>query len=359
MALSPIITNLLYGASQVAVGTGITFSQATTPATRVRSCEFKPAGQLALTRDGTYTATGVPVVAVQGARFFEISLEVEVFRFSSYTDIDSSPISWLLKACGTVTATTFDPGSGVVDAIALDFSPIFNPPTSPVPCTIEKHEIGGDRYRATDCIGVITAIEGDANAELIIKATLKGAWSTPVASTFTAAAADYGASEALQTPMLFMGAALTSGIRRTNGTTEQTFTGLRNVGIVPAMTVTERLSALAGAINGYATPFLTRSGASDSVAFTVDEQPEGDGVTDLSVWANWVAMAQNRDFRLTINEGTGLQRMFALMSVVQYTDPPVQNTSQPLRQYDLAAMAKDPYDGSTAAGLRLLFTAGV
>lgn len=359
MALSPIITNLLYGASQVALGTGITINQASNQATRVRACEFKPAGQLALTRDGTFTATGVPVVAVQGGRFWEINIEVELFRFADYTDIDSSPISWLLKACADVSATTYDPGSGAVNVISLAFGPLYNPPTTPVPCTIEMHQINGNRYRATDCMGVITAIEGDANAELIVKATLKGTWSTPVASTFTAAAADYGASEAIQTPMLFMGAALTSGLRRTNGSTEQTFTGLRNVGIVPAMTVTERLSALAGAVNGYAAPFVTRSGASDSVAFTVDQQPEGDGSTDLSVWANWVAMAQNRSFMLSCNEGTGLQRMFALMSVVQYTDPPVLNSSQPLRQYDLAAMSKDPYDGSTPAGLRLLFAAGV
>ena len=157
--------------------------------------------------------------------------------------------------------------------------------------------------------------------------------------------------------MIFMGASLTSGIRRTNGSTEQTFTGLRQFGVTPAMTIAPRQSVLSGAVNGYTMPYLTRSGESDTVGFTVDAHEEGDGTDDLSVWANWVAQAA-RQFRLTVNEGSGLQKLVLQMNDAQYNEPPVDSTAMPYREYDLIAAAKDPVTGATSAGLDIYFLAG-
>jgi hypothetical protein len=263
----------------------------------------------------------------------------------------------LLKATGALTATTYDPGTGSAAAINLRFSAAYNPPTAPVPLTIEKHEIGGNRYRATDCFAVITGIAADGQKEILVDLQLVGLWSTPVASTFTAAAADYGASQALQTPTIFTGASLVSGIQNNIGT-EQTFTGLQNFGVTPAMQLVARPSVLASAVAGFAPAFLTRTGSSDTVAFSVDLHPEGNTAPDLSVWANWIAQAEGRDLLLISNEGTGGMKLVVAMTEVQYNDPPVSSTAMAFRQYDLVAAGKDPADGSVYGGLDIYFLAG-
>ena len=285
-------------------------------------------------------------------------MQVELMRFADYTDEDSSPISALLKATGALVATTYNPGTGSADAIQLRFSAAWNPPTAPVPVTIEKHEIGGNRYRATDCFAVITGMAAEGQKEILVDLQLTGLWSTPVASTFTAGLADYGASQALQTPTIFSGASLVSGIRRSNGVTEQTFTGLQSFGVTPAMQLVPRPSVLSNAVAGFAPAFLTRSGASDTVGFTVDLHPEGDTTDDLSVWANWIAQAAGRDLKLISNEGTGGMKVVVAMVEVQYNDPPVSSTALAFRQYDLVAAGKDPVDGSTYGGLDIYFMAG-
>ncbi|MFN9287115.1 MAG: hypothetical protein ACK6EB_03525, partial [Planctomyces sp.] len=182
---------------QVALGTGATITQGGDLALRVRSCDFSVV-EGTITRDGTQSATGLPALAVMGGRHWGITMQVELMRFADYTDQDSSPISALLKATGALVSTTFDPGTGSADAIQLRFSAAYNPPTAPVPLTIEKHEIGGNRYRATDCFAVITGIAAEGQKEILVDLQLAGLWSTPVASTFTAAAADYGATQSLQ-----------------------------------------------------------------------------------------------------------------------------------------------------------------
>ena len=356
MTLQSSLQSLVYVKSQAALGTGATITQSDL-ALRVRSCEFA-AVEGTITRDGTQSATGLPAIAVMGGRHWSITMQVELMRFADYTDEDSSPISALLKATGALVATTYNPGTGSADAIQLRFSAAWNPPTAPVPVTIEKHEIGGNRYRATDCFAVITGMAAEGQKEILVDLQLTGLWSTPVASTFTAGLADYGASQALQTPTIFSGASLVSGIRRSNGVTEQTFTGLQSFGVTPAMQLVPRPSVLSNAVAGFAPAFLTRSGASDTVGFTVDLHPEGDTTDDLSVWANWIAQAAGRDLKLISNEGTGGMKVVVAMVEVQYNDPPVSSTALAFRQYDLVAAGKDPVDGSTYGGLDIYFMAG-
>jgi hypothetical protein len=355
MTLQSSLQSLVYVKSQAAVGTGATITQSDL-ALRVRSCEFASV-EGAILRDGSQSATGLPAIAVMGGRHWSITMQVELMRFADYTDIDSSPISALLKATGALTYVSYDPGTGSADAINLRFSAAYNPPTAPVPLTIEKHEIGGNRYRATDCFAVITGIAADGQKEILVDLQLVGLWSTPVASTFTAAAADYGASQALQTPTIFTGASLVSGIQNNIGT-EQTFTGLQNFGVTPAMQLVARPSVLASAVAGFAPAFLTRTGSSDTVAFSVDLHPEGNTAPDLSVWANWIAQAEGRDLLLISNEGTGGMKLVVAMTEVQYNDPPVSSTAMAFRQYDLVAAGKDPADGSVYGGLDIYFLAG-
>ena len=356
MTLQSSLQSLVYVKSQAALGTGATITQSDL-ALRVRSCEFASV-EGTITRDGTQSATGLPAIAVMGGRHWGITMQVELMRFADYTDEDSSPISALLKATGALVATTYNPGTGTADAIQLRFSAAWNPPTAPVPLTIEKHEIGGNRYRATDCFAVITGMAAEGQKEILVDLQLTGLWSTPVASTFTAGLADYGASQALQTPTIFSGASLVSGIRRSNGLTEQTFTGLQSFGVTPAMQLVPRPSVLSNAVAGFAPAFLTRSGASDTVGFTVDLHPEGDTTDDLSVWANWIAQAEGRDLKLISNEGTGGMKVVVAMVEVQYNDPPVSSTALAFRQYDLVAAGKDPVDGSIYGGLDIYFMAG-
>jgi hypothetical protein len=355
MTLQSSLQSLVYVKSQAAVGTGATITQAD-QALRVRSCEFASV-EGAILRDGSQSATGLPAIAVMGGRHWSITMQVELMRFADYTDEDSSPISALLKATGALTYTTIDPGTGVADAINLRFSAAYNPPTSPVPLTIEKHEIGGNRYRATDCFAVITGIAADGQKEILVDLQLVGLWSTPVASTFTAGAADYGVTQALQTPTIFTGATLVAGILNNIGA-EQTFTGLQNFGVTPAMQLVARPSVLASAVAGFAPAFLTRTGSSDTVAFSVDLHPEGNTTDDLSVWANWIAQAEGRDLLLISNEGTGGMKLVVAMTEVQYNDPPVSSTAMAFRQYDLVAAGKDPADGSVYGGLDIYFLAG-
>jgi len=356
MTLQSSLQSLVYVKSQAALGTGATITQSDL-ALRVRSCEFASV-EGTITRDGTQSATGLPAIAVMRGRHWGITMQVELMRFADYTDEDSNPISALLKATGALVATTYDPGTGSADAIQLRFSAAWNPPTAPVPLTIEKHEIGGNRYRATDCFAVITGMAAEGQKEILVDLQLTGLWSTPVASTFTAGLADYGASQALQTPTIFSGASLVSGIRRSNGVTEQTFTGLQSFGVTPAMQLVPRPSVLSNAVAGFAPAFLTRSGASDTVGFTVDLHPEGDTTDDLSVWANWIAQAAGRDLKLISNEGTGGMKVVVTMVEVQYNDAPVSSTALAFRQYDLVAAGKDPVDGSIYGGLDIYFMAG-
>ena len=356
MTLQSSLQSLVYVKSQVALGTGATITQGGDLALRVRSCDFSVV-EGTITRDGTQSATGLPALAVMGGRHWGITMQVELMRFADYTDQDSSPISALLKATGALVYTTFDPGTGSADAIQLRFSAAYNPPTAPVPLTIEKHEIGGNRYRATDCFAVITGIAAEGQKEILVDLQLAGLWSTPVASTFTAAAADYGATQSLQTPTIFSGASLVSGIQNNVGA-EQTFTGLQNFGVTPAMQLVPRPSVLSNAVAGFAPAFLTRSGSSDTVAFTVDLHPEGNTAPDLAVWANWIAQAEGRDLTLISNEGTAGMKVVVTMNEVQYNDPPVSSTALAFRQYDLVAAGKDPVNGSIDGGLTFYFMAG-
>jgi hypothetical protein len=355
MTLQSSLQSLVYVKSQASVGTGATITQSD-EALRVRSCDFSVVDGTIL-RDGSQSATGLPAIAVMGGRHWSITMQVELMRFADYTDVDSNPISALLKATGALSAVSYDPGTGSADAINLRFSAAYNPPTAPVPVTVEKHEIGGNRYRATDCFAVITGIAADGQKEILVDLQLVGLWSTPVASTFTAGAADYGASQALQTPTIFTGASLVSGIQNNIGT-EQTFTGLQNFGVTPAMQLVARPSVLASAVAGFAPAFLTRTGSSDTVAFSVDLHPEGNTAPDLSVWANWIAQAEGRDLLLISNEGTGGMKLVVAMTEVQYNDPPVSSTAMAFRQYDLVAAGKDPADGSVYGGLDIYFLAG-
>ena len=355
MTLQSSLQSLVYVKSQASVGTGATITQADL-ALRVRSCDFSVVDGTIL-RDGSQSATGLPALAVMGGRHWGITMQVELMRFADYTDVDSSPISALLKATGALTYTTMDPGTGLADAINLRFSAAYNPPTAPVPLTIEKHEIGGNRYRATDCFAVITGIAADGQKEILVDLQLVGLWSTPVASTFTAALADYGVTQALQTPTIFTGAVLVAGIQNNIGA-EQTFTGLQNFGVTPAMQLVARPSVLSNAVAGFAPAFLTRTGSSDTVAFSVDLHPEGNTAPDLSVWANWIAQAEGRSLALISNEGTGGMKLAVAMAEVQYNDAPVSSTAQAFRQYDLVAAGKDPREGSVYGGLDIYFLAG-
>ena len=157
--------------------------------------------------------------------------------------------------------------------------------------------------------------------------------------------------------MLFAGTSVVSGLRETDGTTEQTFTGLSTFALVPAMVIAARQSVLDSATDGYSAAYLTRDGESDTVAFTVDAHVEGNANDDLSVWANWVEQAE-RAFSMVINEGSGLQKVVIVTAVAQYNEPPIDNTGQPFVQYDLVVESKDPVTGATSAGVDLYFMAG-
>lgn len=346
--------NLVYVKSQAAVGTGATIAQASDKAVRVMTCEFTQAGEGLIERDDLTSATGLPASPKQGSKRWDIKITSEYLPFSSYTDIDSSPLSPLLKACGAVTAVTAVPGA-TADAIKLVFPALFNPPTAPVPCTIELHEIGGNVYRATDVIGTLLLKADTAGARIMFEFTLQGRWvEDPVASTFTAALADFGADPL---PVTFCGATIVSGIRRTDGTTEQTITGLRSMGMTPGVAVTERPDATQLACSCFAMSYLTRTGGPDTVGFTCDEGAEGDTANDLSVWANWKASATGRDLSIILNTGSGGTRIQGFLPQVHYRTP-VLNTANPFRAYDLTAFGVDQPTGATEGGLQLYFYAG-
>jgi hypothetical protein len=354
MATLSSIQELVYTATQASVGTGYTFDQTTDDALRVVSCAFSQAGEGLLKRP-LRSASGLSARPVQGGRLWSIAIVVELLPFTSYTDKATSPISPLLRACGAVSLVTAVPGiGGSPNAVRMRWGAQYILGTTQEPCTIEMHEVGnGNRYRATDCVGVITGIEMAAENVIQVSMTLEGLWAQPAESTFTQALATY--SDAL--PMLFTGASIVSGIRESDGTTECVFGTLTNATLTPALALSSRVSALSGTTEGYAPSFVTRTGEGDAVGITVEAGPEGDGTGDLAVWANWVAQASGRDFRLIANEGAGGMRMVAFMRE-GHLEVPAPSTALPYRTYDLTIFGVDTADGANYAGMELYFLAG-
>ena len=347
-APSSSVQSAVYVKTQAAVGTGETIVQASDPALRVISCAFTRAGEGKIRRANVKSATGIEAAPVMGGIRWDIAIEVEYFPFSSYTSATSSPLSPLLQACGQLSLLTtpnrvkYRVKAGNVLGTDL------------LPCTIEHHEIGGDRYRATDVVGVLTGVTMEANKPIVLAFSLQGLWSTPVASTFTQAATDYTTA---QLPMVFQGATLVSGLKESDGTTAQEPLDLRTAACTFNTTVSERPNTLSGNVEGYSPSFVTRGGGADQVAFSCTAGPEGDATGDTSVWANWIGNASGRSFSLLSNEGSGGSKLTMDMAEVYY-DTPVPSTAMPYREFDLVAFGVDRQSGANYSGLELTFAAG-
>lgn len=318
---------VVYIKSQASYGTGATITQVDR-AFRATECTFTQAGEGLIERPDTANPFGLPAPPVQGSRRWDIAITASVQPFSDYTDEDTSPASPLLKACAELAPVTYD----TEDAIAIRFPADLQTDVTPV--TIEMHEIGGNRYRAIDCVGTVQLVMDAAGRLMGWTFAMQGRWQDVVASTFTSAATTYGNAAADPLPLTFCGAALTSGIRRADGSTEATISGLSAATFVPACTVNERPDATATGLNCYAPSFLARSGESDTFAFTCDAGPESDAADGLRAWASWVAQARGRDLTMTMNQGSGGHRVDIVMDEVHYRTP-TPKTDQAFRQYDL------------------------
>ena len=342
------IQEVVYIKTQAAVGTGETIDQTTDPALRVISCTFTRAGDGKIRRANVKSATGIESAPVMGGLRWDIALEVECFPFSSYTNVASSPLSPLLRACGQLSLLTtpnrvkYRVKAGNVLGTDL------------LPLTIERHEIGGNRYRATDVVGTLTGVTMEANKPITLSFTLQGLWSTPVESTFTMALTNYVTA---QVPMVFQGATIVSGLRESDGTTPQQPIDLRLAALTFNTSVTERPNTLSGNVEGYSPSFVTRAGGADQVAFSCTAGPEGDAAGDTSVWANWLGNASGRSFSLEANEGSGGAKLTVEMAEVYY-DTPTPSTAMPYREYDLVAFGVDRQSGANYSGMELTFAAG-
>ena len=339
-------TTLVYVKAQSGAGAPEYFTQAD-PALRVLGYTIAPAGDLLIRRTGSKSASGIAPTPVQGGRYWAVTLQTELYPWSDYTDVDSSPLSALMRACAQLQGVTYDSAA----AIRLRIGAAYTLGTTQRPVTIEIHEIGGNKYRATDVVGIISGITLTAASQILIDWTLEGLWTAPEPSTFTLAAADYGTP---QIPMVWVRGSATTGIRRENGSTEQALGSLRQATITPALQLAARKNVLAGSVEGYSTSFITRTGDHDTIAFSCDAAPEGDGADDISVWANWAAQATGRGFLLSASGGVGSVRMDALLAEVHY-DTPVRSEAMPYREYDLVALGADTETGATYAGLELYF----
>jgi hypothetical protein len=321
---------VVYVKPQVAYGTGATITQADL-AFRAITCTFTQVGEGLIERADTANPFGLPAPPVQGARRWDIAITASVQPFSSYTDVDSNPASPLLKACADLSAVTYDTAS----AIAFQFPA--NLAAEVTPCTVEMHEIGGNRYRAIDCVGTVQLVMDSTGRLMGWTFALQGRWQDPITSTFTSASTTYGNAAADPLPLTFCGASLTSGLRRSNGVTEATINGLASATLVPACTVTERKDANQLALNCYAPSFVARSGEPDTFAFACDAGPESDAADGLRAWAEWKAQARGRDLTMTMNQGASGHRVDIVMDEVHYRTP-APKTDQAFRQYDLIAM---------------------
>lgn len=350
MATPPLssIQEVVYVKTQGAVGTGVTFDQTTDKALRVTDCTFTAAGNMLQRRTGTKSASGIEPTPVMGGLRWDIALTVELYPWSSYTDLDTSPASPIWK-CATQLALATTPNRvrarfGARNLLGTDL----------LPMTLERHEIGGNRYRATDVTGHLSGMAMEANGIITCTFALQGLWADPVASTFTQALVDYGTA---QVPAVFRGATLVTGMTRSNGSTAQEPIDLRTFALTPAMTVVERPDTLSGNVEGYAPSFVTRTGSGDEVAFSATAGAEGDSAGDTSVWANWLAQAQGRSFSLVVNEGSGGMKITVTMPEVHYNTP-TPSTAMPYREYDLSAFGTDAQTGATYSGLEITFEAG-
>lgn len=320
---------VVYIKAQGAYGTGATITQSDL-AFRATECTFTQAGEGLIERPDTANPFGLPAPPVQGSRRWDIAITASVQPFSDYTDVDTNPASPLLKACAALSAVTYD----AADAIAFQFPADIQ--TDLTPCTIEMHEIGGNRYRAIDCVGTVQLVMDAAGRLMGWTFAMQGRWQDVIASTFTSASTTYGNAAADPLPLTFCGATLTSGIRRTNGSTEATISGLSAATFVPACTVNERPDATATGFNCYAPSFLARSGESDTFAFTCDAGPESDAADGLRAWASWIAQARGRTLTMEMNQGSGGHRVDLVMTEAHYRTPSPK-TDQAFRQYDLIA----------------------
>jgi hypothetical protein len=318
----------VYAKSQSAIGTGATIAQNADNAIRVRSCEFAQSGEGLQERADSVSPFGLPAPPLVGSRYWTITITADVQPFTDYTAVAASPLAPLIRACSVVEAVTYDGD----DAIRLSFPSTINP--SVTPCTIERHEIDGDRYRAVDCKGTMRLI-GDAAGRLLTwEFTLEGRWQDVAASAFTAAATSYGNAAADPLPLTFCGAALTSAIRRSNGSTEATITGLEKFAVTPNTIVTARPDSTALAFACYADSFLSRGPDGDEITFTCDNGPEDDNADGLRKWATWLAQARGRDLTMTMNQGASGHRVDVVMDEAHYRTP-APNEGKEYRQCDL------------------------
>ena len=337
----------VYAKSQSAAGSPATITQSDL-AIRVRTCTFTQAGEGLLKRTDTVNPSGLPAPPVMGSKYWEVAITADVQPFTDYTAVTSCPLSPLLRACADVTAVTY----AAVDAIAIDFTESIN--ADVLPCTIELHEIDGNRYRAVDCKGSVAQVFDAAGRLISWEFAIKGIWTNVTASAFTAAATDYGAASVDTLPLTFCGASLISGIRRSDDSTEATIAGIESFKVTPNIIVTEKPDATALANSCYAPAFLSRGVDGDTIEFTCDAGPEDDNADGVRAWASWLAQARGRDLTLTLNQGSGGHRIDVVMDEVHYNVPAV-NESKDFRQYDLTAYNAQ---GATPAPVAIYMLAG-
>jgi len=337
----------VYAKSQSGAGSPATITQGDL-AIRVRTCTFTQAGEGLQKRTDTVNPSGLPAPPVMGSRYWDISITADVQPFGDYTDVTSCPLSPLLRACADVAAVTYD-GE---DAIELSFTQSIN--ADVLPCTIELHEIDGNRYRAVDCKGSVVQVFDAAGRLISWEFTIKGLWTNVAASAFTAASTDYGDSTEDPLPLTFCGGSLTSGIRRSNDSTEATISGLEAFRVEPNIVVTEKPDSTQLSNACYAPAFLSRGVDGDVISFTCDAGPEDDNADGLRAWASWLAQARGRDLTMTLNQGSGGHRIDVVMDEVHY-EVPALNESKDFRQYDMTAYNAQ---GETPAPVLIYMLAG-
>lgn len=308
---------ILYVVSQAAVGTGVTVDQATHTPIRAIEVEMSPVGEGLIERVDHVSAYSGALQPVRGGQRWDIRIVTELYPWTDPTDITTSPLAALWAACGTLSTlggpnrirwapiTAYTPGAIGVGTVT--------------PCTVELHEVGGNRYRAIDCYGTVV-MRADAGARWMCEWTLHGMWSNdPIASTFTQALAAYGTAQSV--PVTLRSASFTGSPA-----------GFASAAWTPGMVLTERPAAepSSSIARAFAPSFLSRD-QPDVLAYTVD----ADDDTALPIWSTALGTTPAS---ISLAWAPGSQTWTIALPAATWRVPSRQS-GKAMRQYDLEAVA--------------------
>lgn len=317
---------LVYATTEGTPGTGETITQGGQDAIRVLSVEFSQVGQGLIRRDDLIGPYPGGLALVKGGLLGQMVITCELTPFDDITAATGHAQSPLLRACGVLSSNGSDTATWR-PAATLAYA------TGPEPCTVEFHEIGGNRYRLTGAVGTLN-VSAETGQRPQVTYTLTGMWADPAASAFNASSATYANDEL---PYISEDGTLTTGLATGASAVE----GLASWTYTPGVTVTPRPDAASSASDAYAIAFYDR-GSYDELAMTVDADDE----STVSWWGDALGTEAN-NVSIMINSGGTQTCEIDLESA--YYDLPQPSTGQPYRQYDIVALATVQSDGDTSS----------